>query len=147
MAINPNTDFTAGQVLTADQTNRFPRGVMAYNPKATNTGLTTTLGDVGTSVTFTAVANRYYKYTFYCGASNASASGTLECYITDNANNILGTLNLYLVGGGNYSAVHNVLIRTETAGSNTRKVRAKVESGTGTLFAPMYLLVEDLGPA
>jgi hypothetical protein len=120
---------------------------MAYNPKATNTGMTTTLGDVGTSVTFTAVANRYYKYTFYCGASNASASGTLECYITDNANNILGTLNLYLVGGGNYSAVHNVLIRTETAGSNTRKVRAKVESGTGTLFAPMYLLVEDLGPA
>ena len=29
MAINPNTDFTAGAVLTAAQQNRFPRGVVA----------------------------------------------------------------------------------------------------------------------
>jgi hypothetical protein len=29
MAISPNDDFTAGQVLTATECNQFPRGVMA----------------------------------------------------------------------------------------------------------------------
>ena len=27
MAINPNTDFTTGAILTAAQQNRFPRGI------------------------------------------------------------------------------------------------------------------------
>ena len=146
MAISPNTNFTVGQVLTSTQANQWPRGVMAYATRST-AGLTTTLSDMGLSVTFTAEANRYYKYTFYAYASNASSAGTCETYITDSANAIKGYLNLYVPGGGNYTFQNLVYVSTETAGSVTRKVRAKCQAGTGSLYDPMFLLVEDIGPA
>lgn len=146
MAINPNTDFSSGAVLTAAQQNRFPRGIMAYATRTT-AGLTTTVSDLGLSVTFTAVANRYYKYTFYSYASNATSAGTMETYITDSSNNVKGSLNLYVPGGGNYTFQNLVYISTETAGSVTRKVRAKVQTGSGTIFDPLFLIVEDIGPA
>jgi hypothetical protein len=124
----------------------MPWGIIA---KATGTtvGLTTTLADIGTSVTFTAIATRQYKYTFYAYASNATAAGTLETYITDSSNNITGSLNLYVPGGGNYTFQNLTYISTETAGSVTRKVRAKCQSGTGTIFGEYQLFVEDIGPA
>ena len=65
MAINPNTDFSSGAVLTAAQQNRFPRGVMAYNT-ATATDSSVTAEEVQiTGSSFTAVANRYYRITYY----------------------------------------------------------------------------------
>jgi len=66
MAISPNDNFTAGQVLTATECNQFPRGVMAYAESTADYTLTTS--DViatGMTVTFTAVANRYYRITYY----------------------------------------------------------------------------------
>ena len=41
MAISPNDDFTAGQVLTATECNQFPRGVMAYAQSTADYTLTT----------------------------------------------------------------------------------------------------------
>jgi len=42
MAINPNTDFSVSDVLTAAQQNRFPRGVVAYTTvTATDNNITT----------------------------------------------------------------------------------------------------------
>jgi hypothetical protein len=66
MAINPNTTFTAGAVLTADEANRFPRGVMgAVYRTAGDLTVTTTLADLtGMTVTFTAEASRTYKATW-----------------------------------------------------------------------------------
>ncbi len=63
MAINPNTDFSAGAVLLASQQNRFPRGVMAFT-KATASGSINSEQVQITGSSFTAVANRYYKITF-----------------------------------------------------------------------------------
>jgi hypothetical protein len=66
MAINPNTNFTAGAILTADQQNRFPRGVMGA--VLNTTGLAAVSGGpvdlAGMSITFTAVANRIYRATW-----------------------------------------------------------------------------------
>jgi hypothetical protein len=45
MAINPNTDFTTGQVLTSAEQNRFPRGVMAH-PRYTVILLRTPLTEI-----------------------------------------------------------------------------------------------------
>ncbi len=150
MAINPNTNFTAGAVLTAAQQNRFPRGVMAYATKNTNTTMST-VTDVGLSVTFTAVANRYYKYTFFSYATNSSAASTNNFFLTDGTNNTLATSNVYVVGGAAYTLVHFPTVRTETAGSVTRKIRCSTSNGTGTVYADatnvMFLLVEDIGPA
>jgi hypothetical protein len=149
-----------GQVIYETDTDRvlvwngsawYPNWNTAWGivAKATGTtvGLTTTLADIGTSVTFTAIAARQYKYTFYAYASNASVAGTLETYITDSSNTAKGSLNLYVPGGGNYTFQNLTYISTETAGSVTRKVRAKCQSGTGTIFGEYQLFVEDIGPA
>jgi len=147
MAIAPNTTFVSGAVLTAAQMNALPFGIVAYGTLAGNAGLTTTTGDLGVSVTFTAIANRYYKYTFFSNAANASAAGTMETYITDSSNNIKTSMNLYVIGGAFYSFQQISFITTETAGSITRKLRGKVQTGTGTIFGPLQLWVEDIGPA
>jgi len=147
MAINPNTDFTVGAVLTAAQQNRLPRGIMAFATLGTNGGLTTVVGDIGVSLSFTAVANRYYKYTFVAYASNSTAAGTLETYVTDSSNNIKGQINLYVPGGGSYTYQLLTYISTESAGTVTRKIRAKCGAGTGTIYSPLDFWVEDIGPA
>jgi hypothetical protein len=151
MAISPNTNFTTGQVLTATNANQWPRGVMAYTTRTSTIGLTTSLADMGISVTFTAEANRYYKYTFYAYAVNGSVANTLAFYLTDNSNNNLYVSNVYVPGGAFYPFAIMTGVRTESAGSVTRKIRGSTSSGTGSLYADStnvaYLLVEDMGPA
>ena len=151
MAINPNTDFSVSGVYTANQANRFPRGVMAYSTKNTNTSMSTTVADVGLSVTFTAVANRYYKYTFFTYANNSTTASTNNFFLTDSSNATLSTINVYVVGGGAYTGVHFPTIRTETAGTVVRKIRCSTQAGTGTAYGDatnlMFLLVEDIGQA
>jgi hypothetical protein len=124
----------------------LPRGIMAYATRTT-VGLTTSIADIGLSVTFTAEENRLYKYTFYCYASNSTVSGTLGTFVTDSSNNVKEALNLYVVGGGNYTFQHLTYISTETAGTVTRKIRANTQFGVGTLYAPLYFFVEDIGLA
>ena len=65
MAINPNTDFTAGQVLTAAEQNRFPRGIVAFVESTSSSGAITAQTVTLTAPAFTAVANRYYKITYF----------------------------------------------------------------------------------
>ena len=66
MAINPNTTFVAGNILTAAQQNRLPFGVCASSSSTTDYTLTTTLTiATGMSATFTAIANRLYRVTYY----------------------------------------------------------------------------------
>ena len=158
MAINPNTDFTSGAVLTADQMNRLPRGVMARAVSSTDYTLTTTLVQAtGMSVTFTAVANRYYLVTYYePQAQTPSVIGntTIELRQT----NATGTqlAQTVLTNETNATDQGSLLILktiTFTAGSVTLVGCAKTSSTTG---APLLiratardalLLVEDIGPA
>jgi hypothetical protein len=65
MAINPNTQFSSGAVFTADQANRFPRGIMGYATSTTSQNLTTTSTiSTGMTVTFDAETGRLYKVTY-----------------------------------------------------------------------------------
>ena len=146
MAINPNVDFVSGAILTAAQQNRFPRGIMAKSSLPGNFALSTTLTDFGLSLSFTAVANRYYKYTFYAYASNSSVSTTLETYITDSSNNVKGSLNVTASSTG-FFFQHLTYISTETAGTVIRKLRGRVGTGVGTVYGPLDFWVEDIGPA
>jgi len=153
MAINPNTDFSSGAVLTAAQQNRFPRGVMAYSTKTTDYFATTTLGDIGLSATFTAVANRYYKYTFGVYATDSNSASYIYTAITDSANAVKGDNYTVSLGVGRYLGYTFSYVSTESAGSVTRKARVNTGVGTATLYAGsghanfIYLLVEDIGPA
>ena len=158
-AARPTSPFT-GQAIYQVDTNQYliwngtawtlptnmPWGIIAKTTGVT-VGITTTLADIGTSLTFTAVANRQYKYTFYAYASNSSAAGTLETYITDSSNVGKAFLNLYVPGGGNYTFQNLTYISTETAGSVTRKIRSKCQSGSGTIYGDFQFFVEDIGPA
>jgi hypothetical protein len=151
MAVNPNTDFFSGDVLTASQQNRFPRGVMGYAKSTADASIGSTTADVsGMSVTFTAVANRLYRATFECFYSVNAASQN-QFFITDGSNTMVD--QIYQDSNLLFCPMTLIYIFTTTAGSKTYKVRATTSTGTMTIYGATAanrsysFVVEDLGPA
>jgi hypothetical protein len=158
MAINPNTDFSSGAVYTADQANRFPRGVMALATSTTSYTLTTSeVIATGMTVTFTAVANRYYRITYFePQAQTATVASNTQ--LTLRQTNATGTVLQNTIFQNETAALDQqglTCIRTMTfsAGSITVVGTGKCNSTTG---APQLirdstrqaqLLIEDIGPA
>ena len=159
MAINPNTTFVAGAVYTAAQANRLPFGVCASSSSTTDYTLSTTLTiATGMTATFTAIANRLYRVTYYEPAvgvtSVLSGTTTLRICLT----NALGT-NLQRGLIQNTAAVSSqgtlnvVHVGTFTAGSVTVVGCAITSSVTGTpiltrnVSSVARLIVEDIGPS
>ena len=156
MAINPNTQFSNGAVYTADQANRFPRGVMAYN-EVTTTDSTVTVEElqiVGSS--FTAVANRYYRITYYEPQIGLPATAGAFALARIRLTNLVGTqLQLGIVQNAPATATSysqpTVWVGTLTAGSTvivgTLSCSSGTASATRSATAPAQLTVEDIGPA
>jgi hypothetical protein len=155
MAINPNTDFSSGAVLTAAQQNRFPRGVMALATSTTSMNITTSpTTATGMTVTFTAVANRYYRVTYYepqVTAPNVSG-GFVVLSIRQGGTQYSSAIVQTQTGG--YNALsNNIFVGTFTAGSVTLTGTVTASSTTGTPAVnrgtgfPAQLTVEDIGPA
>jgi hypothetical protein len=156
MAINPNTDFTAGAIFTAAQANRFPRGIMALTVATSNFTMSTSEAVSITASTFTAVANRYYKVTYYePGLSNIAGAGN-DIQARIRLTNTSGTQFGYglIEMSGATAAVNSlnvVVITTFTAGSIV--VVGTLQSNTGAPLAirsatiPGLISVEDIGPA
>jgi hypothetical protein len=151
MAINPNTNFSAGAVFTADQANRFPRGVVGVSQKVTDQNVTAEADVSGLSVTWTAEANRVYKFTLTMNAFAASASN-LTVYLNDNSTNIRELLEGIAAGTPSFVSFA-FYVTGITAGSKTYKIRSSATSSTtlygttarATLVA--QLIVEDIGPS
>jgi carbohydrate-selective porin OprB len=156
---NPNTDFSAGATLLASQQNRLPRGVMAYAQSTANYTLTTS--DViatGMSVTWSAVADRYYRITYYEPLANtpSAVSGLTNLSIKDtNAAGV--TLQYGTVRTSSATPVSAnvgvVLVATwATSATRTLVGTGSVNVTTGTPLLqraatyPAYMLVEDIGP-
>jgi hypothetical protein len=158
MAINPNTDFSAGNVYTASQANRFPRGVMALATSTTSYTLTTSeVIATGMTVTFTAVANRYYRITWFEPQAQ-TASFASNTSLTLRQTNASGTVLQNTVFQNETNATDQsgmTCIRTMTfsAGSITVVGTAKCSLTTGTpqlirdSTRQAQLLIEDIGPA
>jgi len=159
MAISPNTTFVSGAVFTAAQANQFPFGIVAKATSTTNYTLTTTMTQTtGMTVTFTAIANRNYKITYYEPyvetTSAASGQTNLKIFKTNTAGDQLNqgfvsnSAAVKIVGSANV-----VVVSTFSAGSVTIIGAANTTSVTGTpvlqrnLFFAPTLMVEDLGPA
>ena len=81
MAISPNTDFTTGAVFTADQANRFPRGVMALTESIGSPSNFSTEAVVLTGSSFTAVATAASSVTV-SSAGAAGAAGAASSVVT-----------------------------------------------------------------
>jgi hypothetical protein len=153
MAINPNTDFVAAAVLTADQMNRLPRGIMALSTLTSN-GSILNGETTRTSVTFTAVANRYYRVSWYEPDLNNANAATNTFYLRlDNATTgtIIGTSIIYTLATASDNNLTSI-VTTFSAGSRTIFARYFENAGTATnanasATKPAYLMVEDIGPA
>jgi hypothetical protein len=157
MAINPNTNFTVGQLATSDQMNRFPRGVMQYVSSTTATTATSTQTvATGMTATFTAVANRYYKITYFEPEFDFSAVAGQYVHQRIRLTNTTGTiyntsaiLNPAAFAFSTYGQV--VAVTTLSAGSTTIVGTLFANSGTVSVYRAAgfvaTLVVEDIGPA
>ena len=151
MAINPNTDFSSGAVLTAAQQNRFPRGVMAFNT-ATATDASITAEEVQiTGSSFTAVAGRYYKVTYF---EPNLIGGTGYFAFRIRQTNLAGTTlntSYNVAGAGIDRQMTLIWVGTFSAGTVNVVATAGQSAGTGSLVRSStvvaYLLVEDIGPS
>jgi hypothetical protein len=158
MAANPNTNFTAGQVLTADQANRWPRGVMADPVKRTTSQatITTEVALTGMTLTFTAVANRLYKFTWH--EPNIDALGNVASTFQGRVRltNISGTIlqhNFVATGNVGQNATTMTLVGyfTPSAGSTTIICTGASSPASSTISrtatSQAIFMVEDIGPA
>ena len=158
MAISPNDDFTAGQVLTSTECNNWPRGVMARAVSTTSYTLTTseTIA-TGMTVTFTAVADRYYRITYFepqAQTATALSNTTATIRQTNAAGTVLNSTVFQNESGlQDQSGMICVSTNTFTAGSITVVGCAKCTFTTGTpqmvrsANVIALLLVEDIGPS
>jgi hypothetical protein len=150
MAVSPNDDFSSGQILTAQECNNFPRGVMGYMTSSTNPTVTTSVADVtGVTVTWTAVANRLYRITFE-GFVGCGSSSQNQFFFTDSSNTVQDSW-IHDIDAGEFNAIVLQQILTTTSGSKTVKLRAQTSAGTMTFYGTsgrqFSMVVEDLGPA
>jgi len=146
----PNTTFVSGAVLTAAQQNNFPRGVMALN-SATATDATITAEEVQiTGSSFTAVAGRNYKITYF---EPNPTGGTGYFAFRIRQTNLAGTVlnTAYQTAGASIERQsHLIWVGTFSAGTVNVVATAQQTAGTGSLVRAStvvaYLLVEDIGP-
>ena len=135
---------------------KAPRGVMGYMPSTTATVNLTTSFVTQITVTFTAVANRYYRFTYY--EPQVLTSNYLAQYVQSVVRSSLsGTPVLQQAFLGQTASVSKfnelacVGVSTFTAGSVTLSAQALSSSISGTPglnrggSQPAYLLVEDIG--
>jgi hypothetical protein len=156
MAISPNVDFTAGAVLTATQQNQFPRGIVSF-AQSTSAGTANTTESVQiTSSTFTAVANRYYRVTYYeplviIGGLTPSYLG-FRVRLTSLTGTILATEEPESMPTPSDGQIINFqFVTTFTAGSTVLVATAYTGTNSASLYGAAtvrrQLIVEDLGPA
>lgn len=159
MTINPNTDFSTGAVLTADQQNRFPRGVVAYTASTTSpSAVGTTEAVILTGGSFTAVANRYYRVTYFEPQSYTATGSPALLSVKLRLTNLAGaTQRVMLKSQAGLNTQDNYLtmsaVLTFSAGTTNLVITAAATTAASTIAfvrdatSVAFLLVEDIGPA
>ena len=116
------------------------------------TGIGAAQDCAGTSITFTAVANRRYLVEFViCVAHATNGSGAVELGIYDSSNALVGAdiVGVEVFGSNGQFTMAKGLVESPSGGSITRKVRINASGTGGVLFGsshPGYLLIQDIGP-
>lgn len=130
----------------------MPWGRVGSAVATTNQASITTVVDVTSlTVTWTAVANRYYRISCIIPVfSLASAGGTAQLQITDSTPTTKAKSNLTIATGNDATLSVFVVESGIAAGSTTRKARILTTGGTGTITADTStvptIIVEDIGP-
>ncbi len=126
-------------------------GEVAYAQITSNPSGVTSEADVsGLSVTWTAIAGRKYRTTFFCGRSSVDQNAQAVFRISDGSNT-LKQQSIQNVSSGVIFETFLSFRETGLSGSVTRKIRASASAGTMTINAgstfPVFILVEDIGPS
>ena len=152
MSINPNTNFTSGATYTSNQANRFPRGIMQYNTASSSDSSITAEEIQITLASFTAVANRFYRISYYEPGFGSSVAAAMTMRIRKD--NVTGAVQqqgiVYNTGAQQQNGfIQNIV--TFTAGSVVLVATLQNSAGTGSAnrsgTAQAILLVEDIGPS
>ena len=152
MAIAPNTNpFVAGSILTAAQMTALPMGIYSFVEKTTTTTPVTTEQVILTLPSFTAVANRYYKVTFFLPylETTGGAAADFTCRIRKGTTTAGTILNLTFATSSDTSTTVT-WVGTLTAGAQqmvgtvTSTLAANV---LGAATAPAQMTIEDIGGA
>ena len=150
MAISPNDDFTAGQILTATECNNWPRGVMAYNTASTNDSSITAEEIQITSSAFTAATGRLYRISYYEPGfgSSTSAAMTMRIRLTNLAGAVQQQGIIFNTGTEQQNGFITNIV-SFTAGSIVLVATLQNSAGTGSAnrsaTAQGVLMVEDIG--
>ena len=123
-----------------------------YFKSSSNFSITTTETDVtGATVTFNAVSTRLYRATFSAFYQQSDAVSRLILTIQDASNNYFSSTQQVMPNNSQYGNITFVYLFSGVSGSITRKVRALVTAGTGTMFgsstASSSFTIEYIGPA
>jgi len=153
MAIAPNTTFVSGAIYTAAQANAFPFGIVALTTDTATANFTLEAVNI-TSSSFTAIANRYYKITYYQPQMQINAANGYSLIILRKGNTTAGTLiNRGFISNptsGLPTSGTVIAITTLTAGAQTvcATITSTNTTSTNTSATNIgYLMVEDIGPA
>jgi len=152
MAIN--TTFTAGAVLTAQQMNNLPWGIVSQTE---NTSSNTTISAVAAQITspsFTAVAGRQYLVTYFepeLSANAASGYFDIQIRLTNAAGTLLAGAAHSSTGSTNYFCTSVSKVLTFSAGAVVLVGCLAYSSGNGkagrTASAAARLIIQDIGPS
>jgi hypothetical protein len=104
------------------------------------------------SVTWTAVANRYYRTTVIIPVySQITTSGIVNLLITDGTPTTKQSINLDAAAGTDVNIQGFVIESNIATGSATRKARILTTAGSGTVTGNSSsvptIIIEDIGPA
>jgi hypothetical protein len=146
---------TAGEVLTAAHVNDLPGGWLGYvEATSSQSGVTSEVDLTGITVTVTVGTSRRIKITFYSPRAGSANSSEYSRFTLKEGGTQLQTRTLSTEFGGQYDQGGTMeWVGTPTGGSHTYKVTFQRLTGSGNHTAvagatePMWLLVEDLGPA
>lgn len=150
----PNTNFSAGAVLTAAQQNNFPRGVMSLTYQ-TGSDATITAEEVQViGASFTAISTRFYRVTYFEPylSSTANCVFTMRIRQTNLAggvwqtNPVINTVGSIFFGttGISQALVSGISGTQNFVGTLTCSAGTGNASRSGTSYG--FLLVEDIGP-
>ena len=153
MAITTNDTFTSGQILTAQECNNFPFGVVgSVTSNSGNVTVGIAAADIsGMSITFTAIAGRTYKFNVMANATSTIAQSFIYLTVTNASNGIIGSV-YGNVGANEYTSLCFSNFYTGiAAGSVTFKLRAQAVAASATILRSgndyLSFWIEDIGTA
>ena len=126
-----------------------PWGFVAQVTSTASAQTTTgTLDLAGGSLSFTAVANRYYKVSFFGSLYGDATVNQMDVYDNTAAASIVTFENPYNSATFSGTVYASTIVSTWTAGTRSLKLRLiRFFSGTAKTAGNVRLVVEDIGPS